>query len=132
MYDVLARPLDLKTAEGCGPAAPLPVAGTSKQGVPVPKGLASHAKVPHARTMLEKHTVPISDVRVPLKRKKTLCEDKVQKIAESILEDGQTTPIQLRPDGDGYVLIEGLHRLEALRILGEVSVLAYFVRARLH
>ena len=38
----------------------------------------------------------------------------------------------VRPDGEGYVLIEGLHRLEALRVLGEVSVLAYLVRARLH
>ncbi|WP_335949954.1 ParB N-terminal domain-containing protein [Salipiger bermudensis] len=82
--------------------------------------------------MLEKHTVAVSDIRVPLKRKKTLCEDKVQNIAESILENGQITPIQVRPDGEGYVLIEGLHRLEALRLLGEDSVLAYFVRARLH
>ena len=82
--------------------------------------------------MLEKHTVAIGDIRVPLKRQKTLCEDKVLKLAESILADGQTTPIQLRPDGNGYVLIEGLHRLEALRLLGEASVLAFFVRARLH
>lgn len=82
--------------------------------------------------MLEKQTVAISDNRVSLKRKKTLSEDKVHKLAESILEDGQTTPIQLRPDGYGYVLIEGLHRLEALQVLGEESVLAYFVRARLH
>ena len=41
--------------------------------------------------MLEKHTVAISDIRVPLKRKKTLCEGKVQNIAESILEGGQNT-----------------------------------------
>lgn len=82
--------------------------------------------------MLEKHTVAIADVRIPLKRKKTLIESKVQKIAESIIEVGQTTPIQVRADGDGYVLVEGLHRLEALRALGETSVEAYFVRARLH
>ncbi|WP_226627676.1 ParB N-terminal domain-containing protein [Alloyangia pacifica] len=82
--------------------------------------------------MLEKHTVAISDNRVSLKQKMTLCEDKVRKLAESILEDGHTTPIQLQPDGYGYVVIEGLHRLEALRVLGEESVLAHFVRARLH
>lgn len=105
---------------------------TSLTRAPASKGLAPDANLPHAPPMLEKHTVAISAIRVPLKRKKTLCEDKVHKLAESILEDGQTTPIQLRPDGEGYVLIEGLHRLEALRVLGEESVLAYFVRARLH
>ena len=98
----------------------------------VPKELAPRAELPHARRMLEKHSVAIRDVRVPLKRQKTLSEDKVLKLAESILADGQTTPIQLRSDGNGYVLIEGLHRLEALRLLGEASVQAYFVRARLH
>ena len=82
--------------------------------------------------MLEKHTVAVEDVRVPLKRKKTLSEAKVQEIAESIIEHGQTTPIQVRVDGAGFVLVEGLHRLEALRVLGETSVDAYFVRARLH
>ena len=82
--------------------------------------------------MLDKHTVAIADIRVPLKRRKTLIEIKVQEIAESIIENGQTTPIQVRIDGDGFVLIEGLHRLEALRALGESSVDAYFVKARLH
>ncbi|SMX49311.1 ParB N-terminal domain-containing protein [Maliponia aquimaris] len=82
--------------------------------------------------MLVKQSVAIEDVRVPLKRKKTLDEAKVQLIAESIIEDGQLTPIQVRADGTSYVLVEGLHRLEALRILGETSVDAYIVRARLH
>ena len=106
--------------------------GKITAALPASKGLASSADLAHAPSMLEKHTVAISDIRVPLKRKKTLCEGKVQNLAESILEDGQNTPIQIRPDGEGYVLIEGLHRLEALRLLGEESVLAYFVRARLH
>ncbi|MBV2359010.1 ParB N-terminal domain-containing protein [Thalassococcus sp. CAU 1522] len=82
--------------------------------------------------MLQKHTLAIADVRVPSKRMKTLDEAKLQKIAESIIEIGQTTPIQVRVDGDGYVLIEGLHRLEALRALGSTEVEAFFVRARLH
>ena len=58
--------------------------------------------------------------------------DKVVALAEDMLERGQTTPIRLRPDGDRYVLIEGLHRLEALRALGELTVEGYLVRARLH
>lgn len=82
--------------------------------------------------MLVKQSVAIEDVRVPLKRKKTLDEAKVQVIAESIIEDGQLQPIQVRTDGTSFVLVEGLHRLEALRILGETSVDVYLVRARLH
>ena len=82
--------------------------------------------------MIEMQIVAIEDVRVPLKRKKSLYEEKVAEIAESITEDGQLKPIQVRTDGSVFVLVEGLHRLEALRALGETSVEAYLVRARLH
>lgn len=82
--------------------------------------------------MLETRTLPIDRVRVPVKRRKTLDEEKVQALAEDMLEKGQTTPIRVRPDGDDYVLIEGFHRLEALRALGETTVQGYVVRARLH
>jgi ParB-like chromosome segregation protein Spo0J len=82
--------------------------------------------------MLDKQSIAIEDVRVPRKRKKTLCEAKVPEIAESIIENGQLKPIQVRTDGAGFVLVEGLHQLEALRVLGETSVEAYLVRARLH
>lgn len=82
--------------------------------------------------MLKKQKVPIAAVRVPVKRVKTLEAAKVQQIAEDMLENGQTTPIRVRADGDGFVLIEGLHRLEALRALGEERVEAYLVQARLH
>lgn len=82
--------------------------------------------------MIEKQIVAIEDVRVPLKRKKSLYGEKVAEIAESIIEDGQLKPIQVRTDASVFVLVEGLHRLEALRALGETSVEAYLVRARLH
>ena len=82
--------------------------------------------------MLEKKSYPIDMVYVPVKRAKTLDAEKVLALAEDILENGQTTPIRLRPDGERYVLIEGLHRLEALRALGEATVEGYLVRARLH
>jgi ParB-like chromosome segregation protein Spo0J len=32
----------------------------------------------------------------------------------------------------GYVLIEGLHRLEALKSLGETTIIGLLVRARRH
>ncbi len=79
-----------------------------------------------------KHTLRIADIHVPGKRKKTLDAGKVTAMAEDILENGQTTPISVRSDKDGYVLIEGYHRLEALRALGETTVVGYEVRARLH
>jgi ParB-like chromosome segregation protein Spo0J len=82
--------------------------------------------------MLEKTRFPIARVRVPVKRAKTLDELKVTALAESILEEGQLTPIRVRADGDDFVLIEGLHRLEALKALGEEMVEGYLVRARLH
>jgi len=82
--------------------------------------------------MLVKQPFPIASIRVPVKRAKTLDPAKVQEIAESMLEEGQTTPIRVRKSKDGYVLIEGLHRLEALKALGEETVEGYLVRAVLH
>lgn len=57
---------------------------------------------------------------------------KVAALAESILEEGQLTPIRVRADGQAFVLIEGLHRLEALKALGEETIEGYLVRASLH
>ena len=82
--------------------------------------------------MLETKSYPIAEIYVPRERAKTLDAAKVQELAESIIEHGQTTPIRIRQGNGRYVLQEGLHRLEALRALGEDSVLAYLVRARLH
>ena len=45
---------------------------------------------------------------------------------------GQQTPIMVRKDGDRFVLVEGLHRLEACKQLGEETILGYLVQARLH
>lgn len=82
--------------------------------------------------MLQKRTFRIAEIYVPVKRKKTLDPAKVEQIAESIIDVGQTTPIRLRADKDRFVLLEGLHRLEALRALGEDSVEGYLVQARIH
>ena len=82
--------------------------------------------------MLKKQVFRIATIYVPSKRAKTLDAEKVRRISESILEEGQNTPILLRADGDRFVLIEGLHRLEALKALGEDTVEAYIVQARKH
>lgn len=82
--------------------------------------------------MLEKKRYAIDEIHVPVKRVKTLDPEKVAALAESILEEGQLVPIRLRADGGRFVLIEGYHRLEALRALGEEMVDGFLVRARLH
>ena len=82
--------------------------------------------------MLEKKSYPIANIHVPVKRAKTLDPAKVEALAISILEEGQLTPIRVRADGEDFVLIEGLHRLEALKALGEETVEGYLAHARLH
>jgi len=74
----------------------------------------------------------IASIYVPVKRRATLDAPKVQKLAESIMDEGQKAPILVRKDGDRFVLVEGLHRLEACRSLGEETILGYLVEARRH
>ncbi len=82
--------------------------------------------------MLKTKIFQIAKIHVPVKRAKALDKVKVGQIAESILEDGQTTPIQVRADGDRFVLVEGLHRLEAMKALGETTINGYLVQPRMH
>ena len=82
--------------------------------------------------MLEKKPYAIDEIYVPAARVKTLDPEKVTALAEDILENGQKVPIRLRQGNGRLVLIEGYHRLEALRALGETVVDAFLVRARLH
>jgi sulfiredoxin len=82
--------------------------------------------------MLKRQMVAIQDVYVPVKRRQTLDPRKVEALAESILANGQEAPILVRPDDKRFVLVQGLHRLEACKALGETTVPAYFVEARKH
>ncbi len=82
--------------------------------------------------MQKKQVFQITTIRVPVKRTRTLDPDRVRQIAESILEQGQTTPVLVRSDGDRFVLVEGFHRLEALKALGEKTIEGYLVQARKH
>ena len=78
--------------------------------------------------MLKRESFPISSVYVPAKRRRTTNPDVVRQIAESMLEIGQQTPILVRRDGDRLILVEGLHRLEACKALGEETVLGFLVQ----
>ena len=66
------------------------------------------------------------------KRRTTLEQNRVGEIAGSMLDEGQRTPILVRADGVQFVLVEGLHRLEAAKALGEKTILRFLVFARKH
>lgn len=77
---------------------------------------------------MDNQTFQIADIRVPVKRLRTLDPARVDEIAQSMLEDGQKTPIRVRADGERFVLVEGLHRLEACKALGERTIVGVVVQ----
>lgn len=76
--------------------------------------------------------IRIDEIYVPVKRKHDLKQEVVEGLAEDIMENGLQVPINVRHDGKRYVLVSGLHRLEACRALGEDTITAVIVRARQH
>jgi ParB-like chromosome segregation protein Spo0J len=82
--------------------------------------------------MMKRESFPVAKIYVPTERRKTLDPARVGEIAESMLKDGQQTPIKVRADGARFVLIEGLHRLEAAKALGEVTIVGFRVDSRKH
>jgi ParB-like chromosome segregation protein Spo0J len=82
--------------------------------------------------MMKREPFSIADIYVPVKRRATLKPGVVDELAESILQKGQLTPILVRRDGERFVLVEGLHRLEACKKLGETTIFGYLVDARKH
>lgn len=81
---------------------------------------------------MEAIAVKIDDIYIPVKRRQSVVPETVEAIAESILEHGQKTPISIRTDGDRFVLVNGLHRLEACKALGEETITAVVVGARVY
>lgn len=75
-------------------------------------------------------TIPIAEIYIPSAKRKTLDETKVEPLAEDILENGLQKPIYVRQGKGRYVLQEGLHRIEALKLLGNKHIDAHIVRAR--
>jgi sulfiredoxin len=67
--------------------------------------------------MMKRETFAVADIYVPVKRRATLVQKRMDEIAASMLDVGQQTPILVRADGARFVLVEGLHRLEAVKAL---------------
>jgi ParB-like nuclease domain len=71
------------------------------------------------------HLLTLNEVAVPPERLRSLDKEKVERIAASIKEIGLQNPISVRrPHDREYRLVAGLHRLEAMRLLGENMILA--------
>jgi len=87
--------------------------------------------------MAEQHlmkpvVIPIDRIYIPTALRQPIDAKKLEEIAISIADIGQQTPILVRPDKERYVLVSGLHRLEACRALGESTIIANVVQARKH
>ena len=80
--------------------------------------------------MMKRETITIADVYVPVKRRATLEQKRVDEIAASMLDKGQQTPILVRADGARFVLVEGLHRLEAAKRRSAKKLLSAFLSTR--
>jgi ParB-like chromosome segregation protein Spo0J len=82
--------------------------------------------------MMKREKFQTANIYVPVKRRSTLKPEVVEQIAHSMLANGQETPILVWRDGDRFVLVHGLHRLEACKALGEETILGYLVQAQKH
>ena len=76
--------------------------------------------------------IKIDEIYVPTKQRTAVDPAKVETLAESILEEGLKVPISVRQGNQRYVLVTGLHRLEACRSLGEDTILAIVVGTPKH
>jgi len=74
----------------------------------------------------------IEEIYVPLEHRKELDLQRVESVAEKIMEEAKEQPILVRRGKDRYVLVKGAHRLEACKALGEETIQAFIVSARRH
>lgn len=81
---------------------------------------------------MDNERLRIEDIYIPVKKRASLNDDLVRALAESIMEEGQKLPITVRRDGNRLVLVEGLHRLEACRALGEETIMGIVVGTPQH
>lgn len=76
--------------------------------------------------------VVVDEIYVPVKHTHALDPGKVEERADEYIDSGHMVPIRVRHDGKRYVLVNGLHRLEAAKALGEETITAFLVQAEQH
>lgn len=81
--------------------------------------------------MLKPISVKIDQIYVPKDRLKELNSERINIIAEEIIAEIEYQPIHLRKGKGRYVLVSGVHRLEAHKALGEKNIQAIIVGVRL-
>lgn len=74
----------------------------------------------------------IANIYVPAKLRADLKTATVEAIVTAMLEGGEPAPILVRADAARFVLVDGVHRLEAAKALGETMIAGYLVQARKH
>jgi len=79
--------------------------------------------------MLKTVKVKIEDIYVPAARRKELEQSKIDEIAERMINGDSEKPIKVRKGKGRFVLIDGIHRLEASKALGEEEIGALIVQA---
>jgi len=90
--------------------------GAPAQIVSAPAAIFNDARPKNGEAgIIKREAVAIPDIYVPIKRRGTLDQMRVDEIATSMLDKGQLAPILVRADGPRFVLVEGLHRLEAAK-----------------
>ncbi len=82
--------------------------------------------------MLKPIAVKIEEIYIPAGRRKELDPDKVEAVAEEIMGEAEEQPIMVREGKGRYVLVKGVHRLEARKALGEETIQVFIVGAQLH
>ena len=82
--------------------------------------------------MLKTVPIPVEDVYVPTGLRKELDESRLGQAADDLMEGDDIAPIQVRKGKGRYVLVTGLHRLEAAKALGEATVEGIVVAVRKH
>ena len=81
--------------------------------------------------MLKPISVKIDQIYVPKDRLKELNSERINIIAEEIIAEIEYQPIHLRKGKGRYVLVSGVHRLEAHKALVETNIQAIIVGVRL-
>ncbi len=79
--------------------------------------------------MLKVIAVKIEDIYIPTARRNELDQSKVDEIVERMLNGDEEKPIKVRKGKGRLVLIQGVHRLEASRAVGESEIGAYIIQA---
>ncbi|WP_085901526.1 ParB N-terminal domain-containing protein [Kiloniella majae] len=80
--------------------------------------------------MLKVHTLNIDEIYVPAGRRKEFDPEKLKITADKIMEETEQTPISVRQGKGRYVLLRGIHRLEARKALGETTIKGHILHAK--